>query len=465
MPEKTLSQIPRPLREQCEKGKAALDHRNYDYATDIFTALLEQEPAFFDCRQLLRITQHKKGEGSRGGFFKRMMSGASSSPLFAKGQFALRNQPLEALKIAEQILNSDPHSAQGHKLLADAALAAELPKTALLSLEILARNSPNDQDCQKDLARGYSQAGQVDKAEQIFAELVRLNPGDQKLVEELKDMSARKTLAEGGYDALADGTGSYRDILKDKDQAVALEQEHRQVKDGDTTRSLLDEYEGQLTQEPKNLKLLRSIAELYTQRKEYDKALEAYHRIVATEGQSDASLQKAIADVTVRKFDDASARLDAAAPDYAEQSARMKAERDNYILTECKERAEKYPSDLVLRFELGQLYFQAGKITEAIQEMQKAQNNPNRRIQALSCLGQCFARRNMNDLAAKKLEQAIAEKVVFDEEKMEIIYALGSILEKMGKKEEAIEQYKKIYEVDVGFKDVAAKVDAYYAAQ
>ena len=465
MPEKTLSQIPRPLREQYEKGRAALDHRNYDYATDIFTAVLEQEPAFFDCRQLLRITQHKKGEGGRGGFFKRMMSGASSSPLIAKGQFALRNQPLEALRIAEQILNSDPHSAQGHKLLADAAMAAELPKTALLSLEILAKNSPDDQDCQKDLGRGYSQAGQVDKAEQIFAALVRLNPGDSKLAEELKDMSARKTLAEGGYDALSDGTGSYRDILKDKDQAVALEQEHRQVKDEDTTRSLLDEYEAQLAKEPKNLKLLRSIAELYTQRKEYDKALEAYNRIVATEGQSDASLQKAIAEVTVRKFDEAIAGLDAAAPDYAEQSARMKAERDNYILTECKERSEKYPSDLVLHFELGQLYFQAGKITEAIQEMQKAQNNPNRRIQALSCLGQCFARRNMNDLAAKKLEQAIAEKVVFDEEKMEILYALGAILEKMGKKEEAIEQYKKIYEVDVGFKDVAAKVDAYYAAQ
>ena len=309
MPEKTFSQIPRPLREQYEKGKAALDHRNYDYAIDIFTGLLEQEPAFFDCRQLLRITQHKKAEGGRGGFFKRMMSGASSSPLVAKGQFALRSQPLEALKIAEQILNSDPHSAQGHKLLADAALAADLPKTAILSLEILAKNSPNDQEYQKDLGRGYSQAGQVDKAEKIFAELVRLNPGDAKLAEELKDMSARKTLAEGGYDALADGTGSYRDILKDKDQAVALEQENRQVKDLDTTRSLLDEYEAQLAKEPKNLKLLRSIAELYTQRKEYDKALEAYNRIVATEGQSDASLQKAIAEVTVRKFDQRHCRV------------------------------------------------------------------------------------------------------------------------------------------------------------
>src|SRR5208283_1470210 len=81
MPEKTLSQIPRPLREQCEKGKVALDRRNYDYATAIFTAVLEQEPAFYDCRELLRITQHKKGEGKGTGFFKRMMSGASSSPM------------------------------------------------------------------------------------------------------------------------------------------------------------------------------------------------------------------------------------------------------------------------------------------------------------------------------------------------------------------------------------------------
>jgi tetratricopeptide (TPR) repeat protein len=465
MPEKTLSQIARPLRDQYEKGKTALDRRNFDYAIAIFTGVLEQEPAFFECRQLLRITQHKKAEGKGGGFFKKMFSGASSQPLLAKGQFALRSQPLEALKIAEQILNSDPHSSQGHKLLADAAMAAELPKTALLSLEILAKNSPDDQEYQKELGRGYAQAGQTDKAEKVFAELVRLNPGDAKLIEELKDMSARKTLAEGGYDDLADGKGSYRDILKDKDQAVALEQENRQFKDLDTTQRLLEENEARLVNEPKNLKLIRTIAELHAQRKDFDRALEAYQRIVTMEGQADAGLQKAIAETTVRKFDHALAGLDAAAPDYAEKSARLKAERDNYMLAECKERSEKYPSDLFIRFELGQLYFQAGKISEAIQEFQKAQNNPNKRIASLSYLGQCFARRNMNDLAAKTIGKALAEKQVFDEEAMELTYALGSILEKMGKKEDAIEQFKKIYEVDVGFKDVAKKVDDYYAGK
>jgi hypothetical protein len=45
------------------------------------------------------------------------------------------------------------------------------------------------------------------------------------------------------------------------------------------------------------------------------------------------------------------------------------------------------------------------------------------------------------------------------------IYDLGSVFEKMNKTEEAIEQYKLIYEMDIGYKDVAVKVDAYYARQ
>ena len=35
----------------------------------------------------------------------------------------------------------------------------------------------------------------------------------------------------------------------------------------------------------------------------------------------------------------------------------------------------------------------------------------------------------------------------------------------MGKKEDAVEQFKQIYESDIGYKDVAAKVDAFYSGQ
>jgi tetratricopeptide (TPR) repeat protein len=462
MPEKLLSQVARPIREQYEKGKSALSRQNYDYAVAIFTQVLEQEPGFYECREALRASQHKKAEKGGTGFFKKILSGAGSSPLLAKGQLALRMQPSDALKIAEQILNSDPQSGQGHKLLADAALACDLPKTAVLSLEILAKQSPKDIDIQKELAQAYGLLGQGEKAERIYTELIRQRPNDLKLLEELKDISARKTLAEGGYEALAEGKGSYRDILKDKDQAVALEQEHRQVKSEDVAQRLIDDLLIKIQAEPNNIKHFRTLGDLYLQKKEYDKALEAFNKVATLEGGADPATQKLIADTTVKKLDQASSQLDTAAPDYAEKSAQLKSERDKYLLTECKERADRYPNDLAIRYELGTLYFQAGKITEAIQEFQKAQNNPHRRIQALTYIGRCHSRRNMNDMAARAFQTALKEKQGFDDEKKEIIYELGLVLEKMGKKEEAIEQFKQIYEADVGFRDVAAKIDAYY---
>jgi tetratricopeptide (TPR) repeat protein len=169
--------------------------------------------------------------------------------------------------------------------------------------------------------------------------------------------------------------------------------------------------------------------------------------------------------MVVRKFDHQASLLDANAPEYADKLAKLQAEKQAYQLAECQKRAERFSTDLQIRFELGQLYFQMGKITEAMKEFQKAQGNPHRRIQALSYLGQCFARRGINDLAATTFQDAIKEKVVFDDEKKELVYLLGSVYEKMAKREEAIAQFKLIYGVDVGYKDVAEKIDAYYGGQ
>ena len=206
-------------------------------------------------------------------------------------------------------------------------------------------------------------------------------------------------------------------------------------------------------------------SELYAQKKDYDRAIAYCERIRSSEGTTDPSLDRLIADITLKKFDQALERVDQTAPDYTEQVARLQAERDEYQLTETKTRAERYPTDLQIRFELGELYFKSGKTSEAIQEFQKARSYPAKRLQAMSYLGQCFARRGMNDLAARTLQDAIKEKPVFDDEKKELIYQLGSVLEKMNKRDEAIEQFKQIYEMDIGYKDVAAKVDAYYSGQ
>jgi len=135
------------------------------------------------------------------------------------------------------------------------------------------------------------------------------------------------------------------------------------------------------------------------------------------------------------------------------------------MLSDAKRRMESNPSDLHLRFELGELYLQAGRYTEAIAELQRAQNNPNRRIPSMSLLGQAFAARGMNDLAARKLSEALKEKPVFDEEAKDLHYQLGLVLDKQGKAAEAVEHFKVIYEQDIGYRDVAQKVDSFYEKQ
>src|SRR5262249_28348957 len=136
---------------------------------------------------------------------------------------------------------------------------------------------------------------------------------------------------------------------------------------------LIDEREIRLKTDPKNLKTLRDLAELHTQKKEFDRALGYYERIKASEGVSDPSLERGIADTMLRRFDHQKAELDPAAPDYAEKSAKIEAEKQAFQLAEVQKRAERFPTDLQIRFELGQLYFQMGKIGEAIKELQKAQ--------------------------------------------------------------------------------------------
>jgi tetratricopeptide (TPR) repeat protein len=461
MAEKSVTELPKELRQLHTKANDALQRENFDYAMTLFNQILLKEPAMHECRRGLRNAQLRKADGNRS-MFKKLWSSASSQPLVAKGQLALRTHPVDAFPIAEQILDSDPYNSGAHKLVVEAANALEMPQTALMSLEILNRNAPKDVEIAIKYAYALGALGQAGKAEKLLSDLASQNPTNSDLAQAVKDLSARKTLDEQGYEKLADGSGSYRDILRDKEEAVSLEQEKRQVQTEDTAARLIREKEARLKTEPGNLKLLRDLAELYTQKKQFDRALSYYEQMKLAGATGDASLDRAIGETTVRKLDYQISQLDPNELEFAEKSARLQAEKQAFQLAECQKRSERFPTDMQIRYELGLLLVQAGKINEAIKEFQKAQNNPQRRISAMCQLAQCFARKGINDLAASTLQDALKEKQVFDDEKKELIYVLGTVLEKMGKRDEAITQYKIIYAVDSEYRDVQAKIDAFY---
>ncbi|MSU33671.1 MAG: hypothetical protein EXS36_00875 [Pedosphaera sp.] len=460
MSEKTVNQISMALRDMYDKGIAAIQKNNLDYAVTLLSTVLRQEPSFFEGRQALRAAQFKRS-GGKTSFFRKFVGAASA---LTKGQLALRNNPQEALIVAEDVLNDDPGNKDAHELLADAALVMQMPKTAVLSLEVAFRANQSDRKLAEKLGDTLYALKQNDRAEKIFRDLVSLHPRDPGLNEKLKNVLAARTLSEGGYENLADGAGSYRDILRNKGEAILLEQERRTVKDPEVAGRLIGEYQTRLEAEPENLRLMSQIAGLYAERKEYERAIEQLERMQTIGGVADPEIARKIHEYKLKKFDQKIGQIDPTGADAPEQRMELDAKRGVLVLEEARKRAGLYPTDLMIRYELGLLSFQAGRLGEAIAELQKAQNLPIRRIAAMSLLAQAFSKRGMNDLAARKLQEALKEKQLFDDEKKDLHYQLGTVLDAMGRRDEAMEQYKVIYEQDIGYRDVMSKVDAFYTA-
>lgn len=462
MTEKNTNEVSSRARDFYHRGTAAMHKENYDYAVEMYLEALRLEPGFYACREALRGVQLKKAGSARGGLFRKMIGKAGNSPALVQGQLLLRTNPAEAILLAEQVLKSDGTHVAALRLLAEAALALGYSRTAVLSLEIAARHAPDDRDLLVKLAATLAECGQVERSEQVYDGLLKAHPNDPKIAQALKNVTARRTMQQGGFEVIASGEGSYRDMLKDRAEAVALEQQGRQVNPEEVTSTLLEEYETRIPLEPDNRVLLRRAAELLAQRGEFDRAIHYYRRILEKEGGGDPDIEKAIADLELRKLDARQEALDPASADYTLEQDRLRQEKREYQLRECQQRAERYPHDLGISFELGQLYMQTGKTSEAIREFQRAVNHPNRRLAAMKHLGQCFLQRGMNDLAARRFQEALKEKPVFDDEKKELLYLLGTVLDTMGRRDEALEQFKQIYEVDIGYRDVSEKIDAYY---
>jgi tetratricopeptide (TPR) repeat protein len=156
-------------------------------------------------------------------------------------------------------------------------------------------------------------------------------------------------------------------------------------------------------------------------------------------------------------------------PEHEEYAARSAAlenarrQRAEILIGDARKRSERNPTDLQLRFELGEHLLDAGHFREALPELQRARQNPNARLKAMNLLGRCYRELGMLDLAAKQLEDAAREILSMDPMKKEIVYNLGLVFEQMGEAEKSIDCMKQIYEVDYGYRDVAARVESSYA--
>ena len=120
-----------------------------------------------------------------------------------------------------------------------------------------------------ELARLYMESAQPAKAGDVYGRLLEINAHDLLAVKGSKDAAA----AASSRKAAGTGGGHLRDLIKDKDQAVALEQLGRVYRSEDMIDYLLGDLSEKYTQDPQNVDTARRIAELYEERNDLENAV------------------------------------------------------------------------------------------------------------------------------------------------------------------------------------------------
>jgi tetratricopeptide (TPR) repeat protein len=460
------------------RAMTAVETRNFPYAISLIQAILKESPGFLDGRKWLRRAELAATKGNKS--FLKGLSGSSIQAMKAHG--GIKKDPLAAIVAAEEILEKEPYNIAANGLLRDAGNAAGMPEVAGFALETMRDANPKDTKILHELARHYSATDQAEKAIDTYNQITAINPADIDAIKGGKDAAARASMRTGGWDQIGKEGTSYRDVLKNREEAVSLEQQSRLIKSGDMIDQQLAEQFALYNENPRNLDVVRRIASLHEQKEDLDGAVQYYSWAVELTNGSDPGLQRKVNDLGMKALERrieghdqwlqqiaASANGDpldeetqATVAQVEEELASFRREKAEMLIDTARKRVERNPTDLTYRYELGEQLIAAGNYTDAITELQKSLQSPNLGVKSMNLLGQCFEAKNILPLAIKQYENARAKLPNMDPLKKEVVYRLGLLYERTGEKEKYLASMTEIYEVDSGYRDVAARVELGY---
>jgi len=435
------------------RGRQALETGRYELAVDMLMEAVSAAPDVLETRKLLRAAQianfRKNGKAGFGARFGYMMARQKIMGLVKKGQGA------EAMAEAERLLSQNPLDPDNIEAAVKAAEAAGKADHAAISIEAAYECSNKDPGLLERVATYYTMSKRWDKARDAYRKLSELKPGDQHVVQLLKNAEAQATM-NSGWTETAGKKGGFQNLIANKEQAAKLDAANKAVVSGDDADLLIQEKLKQIEAEPKNMNARRALARIYIQSKRYYEAIDILQQAIAVSGTMDPELDRMLSQTKVQYYDQ---QIEALRTEGREEEAvNMEGERNQFVFDDLAARVERYPNDLHLRFELGRQYFTYGYYDDALTHLQLAQKSPKDRLWALYYLAMCFLSQGQTDMGVMQLETARDAIPTMDELKKKVVYQLGLCAEAAGDLEKAYQYYKDVYSSDVGFEDLSERM-------
>jgi tetratricopeptide (TPR) repeat protein len=442
------------------KAQSAIELSNYDYALSILHNILKEEPTFLKGREILRAAQGARWR----------TSGKKGKSLLPGGMLKVKNKikkdPLGAIEEIEKKLDADPYNVEANTLFYEAFMAVGIPEVATFGLETIREGHPSNYKNLHKLGDHYLAQGDGTEAAKIYDQIVQSDPSDGAARKKGKDASAQATMAKGGW-GLADR--SFKDLLKDQDEAESLESAARIGATKEQMAAQLADLGAQYSEDPQNLDVVKKIGDLYERLEDWENSA-SYYEYAFSLSESDETLQRKAEDakdnLRAQKIKNLESDIEGGGDGVEDKKAQLDELRNASIEQQIKEaeiRVERNPTDPQLRFDLGSHLFTAGQYREAIPHLQKAKNNPHIRIRSMLMLGRCYDEMKMYDLAVSSLNDANGELFAMDNTKKEILFNLGLVYGKLGDKDKSLESFKEIYNADYDYRDVSKRVEESYS--
>ncbi len=462
MDEIPLHKIDSRFNKQIEAAKKALA-TNPQYTVDLCSNILKHNIACLDLRKILRQAQFKVADSQKGGLLKKF----TSTPFSVVNASAIAKDPEKSMEQAEKMITQNPSRFDAHSILGKAAKELGLKNTAAFAFETVCKLKPEDMPNLKELAYAYIEMGKTKEAIQLGELVAKKMPSDGEAQEIVKLASINQSLQKGKWEE----KGDFRDKLKDEDEAVSLEQSSRVVQDDDTLLELITAMDATIEAEPDNMSHYKTMAGYYQKLGDFQTAIDwiQYSRSLPG-GNADVTLeqyQNKLQQLLYKNSLDAKTAEVEADPENQELAAELeeiKQAEFQFLLTTCQDMVSRYPNDFMYRFEYGKLLLESGDSDSCIEQFQLAQRNPKVKNQAILFLGQAYKKKGLYDLAIDQFTLVKKEILTMDALKKEAIYELASCLELQGKTKESVDEFKIIYSIDIGYKDVSKKIDAFYSA-
>lgn len=280
--------------------------------------------------------------------------------------------------------------------------------------------------------------------------------GDNNAEVALKNLSTKLTIQKGKYS----GGESFRDSMADREGQRELHDKQRTVQTDQRVDELVVQAEQELAQKPGDGNALKHLIDMLCRREQYDEETKAIGLLVAEYKRTSEYRWKQLADdIRMKQLNRRERELKAAGDEQALHQHQI-----NLLRTELqvfKERLERYPTDLRLRFEYAVRNFRAGRYDEAIPLFQAARTDPKSRTACAMYLGRCFYRKKYPAQAIQILQEGLSQHEFADDDlAKEMMYWLGRSEESGGDAEAARNTYGRLLQLDYNYRDVRTRMDA-----